>query len=138
MRESIEAAAQYIKANHAELGITADWRSNYDVAVLATFMGVPKEGPSSGVAIVTGIVSALTNQPVRNDVAMTGEITIMGKVLPVGGIQQKVRAAYDAGVKEILLPTDNLQEAKGLPAYILEAVKLTTIESIDEVLKNAL
>ena len=138
MRESIETAAQFIRAKHSDLNISAEWRQNYDVAVLATFMGVPKEGPSSGVAIVTGIVSALTNRPVRNDVGMTGEITIMGKVLPVGGIQQKVRAAYDAGVKEVLLPVENLHEAKGLPAYILDAVKLTTIESIDEVLKNAL
>jgi ATP-dependent Lon protease len=69
---------------------------------------------------------------------MTGEITIMGKVLPVGGIQQKVRAAYDAGVKEVLLPADNLPEAQGLPAYILEAIKLKPIESIDDVLKSAL
>ena len=83
MRESIEAAAQYIKAKHANYGITAEWRENFDVAVLATFMGIPKEGPSAGITIVTGIVSALKGIPVRNDVAMTGEITIMGKVLPV-------------------------------------------------------
>jgi len=88
MRESIEAAAQYIKAKHDKLGITSEWRENFDVAVLATFMGVPKEGPSAGITIVTGIVSALKGIPVRNDVALTGEITIMGKVLPVGSIQQ--------------------------------------------------
>lgn len=76
--------------------------------------------------------------PVRNDLDMTGEITIMGKVLPVGGIHQKIRAAYDAGVKEILLPNDNLKEAEGLPSYILEAVKLTPINMIEEVLKQAL
>lgn len=125
LRESIEAAAQYIKAKHTELGIGAEWSKNFDVAVLATFMGVPKEGPSAGIAILTGIVSALKGQPVRNDLAMTGEITIMGKILPVGGIQQKVRAAYDAGVKEVLLPADNVKEAQGLPPYILDAVKLT-------------
>jgi len=138
MRESIEAAAQYIKAKHADLGITAEWRQSFDVAVLATFMGVPKEGPSAGVAMVTGIVSALKGIPVRNDLAMTGEITIMGKVLPVGGVQQKVRAAYEAGVKEVLLPADNLKEAQGLPADVLAAVKLTPVESIEEVLKYAL
>ncbi len=120
MRESIEAAAQYIRAKHEDLGISAEWRKNYDVAVLATFMGVPKEGPSAGITIVTGIVSALKKIPVRNDIAMTGEITIMRKVLPVGGIQQKIRAAYDAGVKEVLLPTDNLKEAEGLPSYVLD------------------
>lgn len=138
MRESIEAAAQYIKAKYEDLGISADWRHNYDVAVLATFMGIPKEGPSAGITIAVGIVSALKGMPVRNDLAMTGEITIMGKVLPVSGIQQKIRAAFDAGVKEVLLPVDNLKDAQGLPAYILEAVKLTTIESIAQVLELAL
>jgi ATP-dependent Lon protease len=138
MRESIEAAAHYIRARHTDLGISADWHKNYDVAVLATFMGVPKEGPSAGITIVTGIVSALTQQPVRHDLAMTGEITIMGKVLPVGGIQEKVRVAYDAGVKEVLLPKDNLPEARMLPSYILDAVKLTPVQGIDEVLACAL
>jgi len=138
MRESIEAAAQYIRAKHADLQITAQWRQSFDVAVLATYMGIPKEGPSAGVAMVTGIVSALRAIPVRNDVAMTGEITIMGKVLPVGGIQQKVRAAYEAGVKEVLLPADNMNEAQGLPAEMLKAVKLTPVQSIAEVLEHAL
>ena len=138
MRESIEAAAQYIKAKHEDLGITAEWRQNYDVAVLATYMGVPKEGPSAGVTLVTGIVSALKGSPVRNDLAMTGEITIMGKVLPVGGIHQKVRAAYDAGVKEVLIPDNNLKEAQGLPSYILESLKLTPVETIEDVLAFSL
>jgi len=137
MRESIEAAAQYIRAKHEDLGITAEWRKSFDVAVLATFMGVPKEGPSAGITIVAGIVSALKKVPVRNDLAMTGEITIMGKVLPVGGIQQKVRAAYDAGVKEVLLPADNLKEAEGLPSYVLDGIKLTPVTTIEEVLANS-
>jgi ATP-dependent Lon protease len=138
MRESIEAAAQYVKAKHADLDISAEWRQNYDVAVLATFMGIPKEGPSAGITIVTGIVSALKGLPVRNDVAMTGEITIMGKVLPVGGIQQKIRAAFDAGIKEVILPIDNLKEAQGLPPYILEGIKLTAVENITSVLRHTL
>lgn len=138
MRESIEAGAQYIRAKHATLGITAEWRDNYDVAVLATFMGVPKEGPSAGITIVTGIVSALTGRRVRNDLAMTGEITIMGKVLPVGGVAEKLRAAAEAGVKEVLIPKDNLKEAEGLPAQIREKLKITPVQSIDEVLAAAL
>jgi ATP-dependent Lon protease len=138
MRESIEAAAQYIKAKHALLGITEEWRDNYDVAILATFMGVPKEGPSAGISIVTGIVSALTGRPVRNDLAMTGEITIMGKVLPVGGIQAKVRAAYEAGVKEVVLPGHNMKDVGDLPQYIRDAITLTPAMSIDDVLKRAL
>jgi ATP-dependent Lon protease len=138
MRESIEAAAQYIRAKHEDLGISAEWRNSFDVAVLATFMGVPKEGPSAGITIVTGIVSALKKVPVRNDIAMTGEITIMGKVLPVGGIQQKVQAAYDAGVKEILLPADNLREAEGLPSYVRDSIKLTPVSTIDKVIEISL
>ena len=138
MRESIEAAAQYIRAKHEELGITAEWRRSYDVAVLATFMGIPKEGPSAGITMVTGIVSALKDVPVRNDVAMTGEITIMGKVLPVGGIHEKLRAAADAGVKEVLLPEENLKEAQAMPPSILDSLKLTPVASIDQVLQHAL
>lgn len=137
MRESIEAAAQYIRARHEDLGISAEWRDNFDVAVLATYMGVPKEGPSAGITIVTGIVSALKKIPVRNDLAMTGEITIMGKVLPVGGIQQKIQAAYDAGVKEVIIPADNFNEAEGLPSYILDEIKLTPVTTIAEVLAVA-
>jgi len=138
MRESIEAAAQYVKAKHLELGISAEWRENYDVAVLATFMGIPKEGPSAGITIVTGIVSALTNAPIRNDLAMTGEITIMGKVLPVGGIQQKIRAAYDAGIKEVIIPNDNLTEAQNLSSTILENITITPVTKIAQVLDIAL
>lgn len=137
MRESIEAAVQYIHAKQDEIGVPEEWRENYDVAVLATYMGIPKEGPSAGITIVTGIVSALKGLPVRNDLAMTGEITIMGKVLPVGGIQQKVRAAYEAGIREVLLPADNLKEAQGLPNYILDALRLTPVEHIKEVLERA-
>jgi ATP-dependent Lon protease len=138
MRESIEAAAQYVRAKHEDLGISAEWRANYDVHVLATFMGVPKEGPSAGVAIVTGIVSALKQLPVRNDVAMTGEITIMGKVLPVGGIPEKVRAAYEAGIREVLLPKNNLRDAEVLPKDVLATIRLTPVSSIEEVLKAAI
>jgi ATP-dependent Lon protease len=138
MRESIEAAAQYIRAKFGDIGISPEWRQSFDIAILATFMGIPKEGPSAGITIVTGIVSSLKKVPVRNDLAMTGEITIMGKVLPVGGIQQKVRAAYDAGVKEVILPADNLNEVKGLPSYILENIKLTPVTTIEEVLQIAL
>ena len=88
--------------------------------------------------MVTGIVSALKDVPVRNDVAMTGEITIMGKVLPVGGIHEKLRAAADAGVKEVLLPEENLKEAQAMPPSILDSLKLTPVASIDQVLQHAL
>jgi ATP-dependent Lon protease len=138
MRESIEAAAQYVRFRSTELRLSQTWYEDLDVVVLATYMGVPKEGSSAGITIATGIVSALKKQPVRNDIAMTGEITIMGKVLGVGGIQQKIRAAYDAGVKEVLLPEPNFKEAQELPSTILDALKLTPVQTIDEVLRHAL
>ena len=138
MRESIEAAAQYIRAHYKELDIAADWRENFDVAVLATMMAIPKEGPSAGVTVVTGIVSALRNLPVRHDVAMTGEITIMGKVLGVGGIQAKLLAAVDAGVKTVILPAENEQDVRHLPDYMQDQVEIHYVSSIEEVLELAL
>jgi ATP-dependent Lon protease len=86
----------------------------------------------------SGNCNNLKKQPVRNDIAMTGKITIMGKVLAVGGIQQKIRAAYDAEVKEVLLPADNFKEVQELPSYILDAMKLTPVQTVDEVLRHAL
>jgi ATP-dependent Lon protease len=138
MRESVEAGAQYIKSQYKALGIPLEWRENYDVAVLATYMAIPKEGPSAGVTIVTGIVSALRGIPIRNDLAMTGEITIMGKVLEVGGIQQKIRAAVEVGVKEVIIPDGNMKEAQMLPPFILQSIKITPVSTIQEVLDIAL
>jgi len=110
MRESIEAAAQYVKAKHEELGVTAEWRQSFDVAFLATFMGVPKEGPSAGIALAVGIISALKGLPVRNDLAM----------------------------KEVVIPKDNLAEAQALPAAIVQKLKITTVQAVDEAIKAAL
>ena len=138
MRESIEAGAQYIKSQYKILNIPLEWRENYDVAVLATFMAVPKEGPSAGITIVTGIVSALRGIPIRNDVAMTGEITIMGKVLEVGGIHEKIRVAYESGIKEVIIPEGNLKEAQMLPSAILNSIKITPVSTIQQVLECAL
>ena len=138
MRESIEAAAQYIKSHAGDLGIAADWSENFDIAVLATMMALPKEGPSAGVTIVTGIVSALKNQPVRHDVAMSGEITIMGKVLPVGGIQPKLMAAIDAGVKMVILPAENERDVNNLPDYIKNRIEVKYVTDIQQVLELAM
>ena len=138
MRESIEAAAQYIRAHFKELDVAADWRENFDVAVLATMMGIPKEGPSAGVTMVTGIVSALRSVPIRHDIAMTGEITTMGKVLGVGGIQPKLLAAIDTGVKTVILPAENEQDVKHLPDYMRDRVEIRYVSDIKEVLDLAL
>lgn len=138
MRESIEAATQYVRSHSQDLGIDGDWRENFDVAVLATMMAIPKEGPSAGVTIVIGIVSALTNVPVRHDVAMTGEITIMGKVLGVGGVQAKLLAAIDAGVETVILPAENEQDVRYLPDYMKNKLELVYVSDIREALDVAL
>jgi ATP-dependent Lon protease len=138
MRESIEAAAQYIKVYATDLGISPDWAENFDIAILATMMAISKEGPSAGITIVTGIVSALKNQPVRNDVAMSGEITIMGKILAVGGIQPKLMAAIDAGVKMVILPEENKSDVLNLPDYIRNRIEVEYVTDIKQVLNLAL
>ncbi|MFC1835953.1 S16 family serine protease, partial [Thermodesulfobacteriota bacterium] len=137
MRESIEAAVQFIKASYQQIGVDSDWKSK-DIAVLALHMGLPKEGPSAGITVVTGIVSALRNVPVRNDIAMTGEITIMGKVLAVGGVQAKLQAAIEAGVKTVIVPRENERDLQYMPDYLKDRLEVVFVSHIDEVLKAAL
>jgi ATP-dependent Lon protease len=138
MKESVAAAAQFIKTHTQEVGLPNDWQDNYDIAVLATMMGVPKEGPSAGITIVTGIVSALTGRPVRNDLAMTGEITIMGKVLAIGGVLPKLQAAIEAGCAEVLMPKENERDVQMTPEYVKNKIKIRFVSSINEVLDAAL
>jgi ATP-dependent Lon protease len=138
MKESVAAAAQFIKMHAKAVGLPNDWQVNYDIAVLATMMGIPKEGPSAGISITTGIVSALTGRPVRNDIAMTGEITIMGKVLAIGGVLPKLQAAIDAGCAEVILPKENERDVQMTPDYVRNKIKVRFVSSIDEVLAAAL
>lgn len=138
MKESVAAAAQYIKTHAKDVGLPNDWQDNYDIAVLATMMGIPKEGPSAGITIVTGIVSALTGRPVRNDLAMTGEITIMGKVLGIGGVLPKLQAAIDAGCTEVIMPRENERDVQMTPDYVRTKIAVRFVTSIDEVLESAL
>lgn len=138
MKESVAAAAQFIKTHSKDVNLPNDWQDNFDIAVLATMMGVPKEGPSAGITIVTGIVSALTGRPVRNDIAMTGEITIMGKVLAIGGVLPKLQAAIDAGCKEVIMPRENERDVQMTPDYVKNKIKVHFVSTIDEVLAEAL
>ena len=138
MKESVAAAAQFIKTHTNDVGLPNDWQSNFDIAVLATMMGIPKEGPSAGITIVTGIVSAMTGRPVRNDIAMTGEITIMGKVLAIGGVLPKLQAAVDAGCKEVIMPKENERDVQMLPDHIQNKINVRFVSSINEVLSAAL
>jgi len=137
MKESVAAAAQFIKTHAKDVGLPNDWQCNFDIAVLATMMGIPKEGPSAGITIVTGIVSALTGRPVRNDIAMTGEITIMGKVLGIGGVLPKLQAAIDAGCKEVIMPKENERDVQMTPDYVRTKINVQFVTSIDEVLASA-
>ena len=138
MKESVAAAAQFIKTHAKDVGLPNDWQDNYDIAVLATMMGIPKEGPSAGITIVTGIVSALTDRPVRNDIAMTGEITIMGKVLAIGGVLPKLQAAIDAGCKEVIMPKENERDVEMAPDYVRTKISVRFVTTIEGVLANAL
>ncbi|MGO9814521.1 MAG: BREX system Lon protease-like protein BrxL [Isosphaeraceae bacterium] len=138
MKESVAAAAQFIKTHAKDVGLPNDWQDNYDIAVLATMMGIPKEGPSAGITIVTGIVSALTGRPIRNDIAMTGEITIMGKVLAIGGVLPKLQTAIDAGCKEVIMSKENERDVAMTPDYVRTKISARFVTTIEEVLQNAL
>jgi ATP-dependent Lon protease len=138
MKESVAAAAQFLKVNAKALGLPANWTEDRDVAVLATMMALPKEGPSAGITIVTGIVSALTNRRVRHNLAMTGEIPIMGKVLGVGGILPKLQAAIDAGCAEVIVPKENERDVAMVPSYLRDRIRVHFVSSIEEVLTVAL
>jgi ATP-dependent Lon protease len=138
MKESVAAAAQFIKTHAKDVGLPNDWQTNFDIAVLATMMGIPKEGPSAGITIVTGIVSALTGRPVRNEIAMTGEITIMGKVLGIGGVLPKLQAAIDAGCKEVIMPKENERDVEMTPEYVRTKINVRFVTTIEEVLEIAL
>ena len=120
------------------INLPNDWQDNYAIAVLATMMGVPKDGPSAGIIIVTGIVSALTGRPVRNDIAMTGEITIMGKVLAIGGVLPKLQAVIDAGCKEVIMPRENERDVQMTPGYVKNKIKVHFVWTIEEFLDHAI
>ncbi|OGN18888.1 MAG: endopeptidase La [Candidatus Yanofskybacteria bacterium RIFCSPLOWO2_02_FULL_45_10] len=137
MRESIQAALSYVRANAVKLGIKEDFYKS-DIHVHVPSGGIPKDGPSAGVGMITAIVSLLTKRPVRKEVAMTGEITLRGKVLEIGGIKEKILAAHRAGVKTIVLPAENKKDLEDLPPKVRQAIKFVLAKNIDEVLAVAL
>ncbi len=138
MQESAQAAFSYVKGKIYELNIAKDLHKNYDIHIHVPEVATPKEGPSAGITIATSIISLLTEIPVNKKVAMSGEITLKGKVLPVGGIKEKLLAAHREGIKEAILPLDNKPDLKDLPKNILEEMKIHFVENMDEVLKIAL
>ncbi|HWB97371.1 MAG TPA: endopeptidase La, partial [Bryobacteraceae bacterium] len=138
MQESAQAAMSYIRSRAHQFGLPRDFYRNLDVHVHIPEGAIPKDGPSAGITICTTICSALTRIPVRGDVAMTGEITLRGKVLPIGGLKEKLLAAHRHGIFEAIMPADNQKDLPEIPENIRNAMKLHFVESMDEVLKIAL
>ena len=138
MQESAQAAMSYVRSRAAEFGIQKDFHRRTDVHVHVPEGAIPKDGPSAGITLATALVSNLASVPTRRDVAMTGEITLRGKVLPIGGVKEKVLAAHRAGVKTIILPKDNEKDLADIPKAVLDVLELHLVESMDEVLKIAL
>src|SRR5271157_4758213 len=138
MQESAHAAMSYIRSRAQSLGLPKDFYRHLDIHVHVPEGAIPKDGPSAGITIATSICSALTGIPVRGDIAMTGEITVRGKVLPIGGLKEKLLAAHRHNIFEVLLPKDNEKDLADIPENIRKDMKLLTVSSMDEVLKLAL
>jgi len=138
MKESCEAAMTYARANAKHLNLDGDWTQKHDAHIHVPAGATPKDGPSAGVAIVVALVSALTNDAVRRDVAMTGEISLRGKVMPVGGVKEKILAAHRAGIGQLILPAENERDLDEIPAEVRDAVKFHFVENLDAALAVAL
>ncbi len=138
MQESAKAGLSVVREKSAELGLDADFYEKYDIHIHIPEGAIPKDGPSAGVTMCTSMISALTGTPVRRDVAMTGEITLRGKVLPVGGIKEKVIAAHRAGAVKVLLPEENMIDLDELPNNVRSSLEFKALKTIDDVLEEAL
>ena len=138
MKESAMAAISYIRSKSGELGIKSDFYKKKDIHIHVPEGAVPKDGPSAGITMATAVVSSLTDIPVKRDVAMTGEITLRGRVLPIGGLKEKSMAAYRAGIKTIIIPEENKPDIEEVPEEVRNSVNFVPVSAMDTVLKTAL
>ena len=138
MKESIQAAMTVVRARAEKLGINSEFHEKRDIHIHVPDGATPKDGPSAGIAMCTALVSCLTGNPVRADVAMTGEISLRGKVLPIGGLKEKLLAAHRGGIKTVLIPKDNVKDLEEIPDNVKENLAIHSVETIDEVLGLAL
>jgi ATP-dependent Lon protease len=138
MKESISAAASYVRSRAITFGIEPPMFERRDIHVHVPEGATPKDGPSAGVGMVTTIVSVLTGIPVRRDIAMTGEITLRGRVLPIGGLKEKLLAALRGGLKTVLIPQDNEKDLAEIPDNVKRGLKIIAIRTVDQLLGQAL
>ena len=138
MKESANAAVTFVRLNAAKYGIDPDFYKDMDIHIHATEAAVPKDGPSAGVTITTALISALTGREVRRDIAMTGEVTIRGRVLRIGGLKEKSMAAYRGGVKTVFIPQSNLPDMEELDDVVKQNVRFVPVSYVGDIIDNAL
>ncbi|MEM6666914.1 MAG: S16 family serine protease, partial [Pseudomonadota bacterium] len=138
MKESVSAAAAYVRSRSIDFGIRPDLFEKKDIHVHVPEGATPKDGPSAGIAMVTSIVSVLTGVPVRKDIAMTGEITLRGRVLPIGGLKEKLLAALRGGIKTVIIPEENAKDLADIPESVKNGMEIIPVSRMDEVLGHAL
>ena len=136
MQESARAAVSHLRSAAADLGLPPDLFKKHDLHVHVPAGAIPKDGPSAGVTMATAILSAIRKQPVRSDVAMTGEITLRGEVLSIGGLTEKLLAAQRSGMRSVLIPKENVKDLEEIPAKVKEGVRLIPISRIEEALPH--